>query len=73
MATWLAVGAAVVALLPYMHATAGMTPSQLLAFCSLAGTLMVARSPASAIAVLQETGGKGSFCSLVLAVVIVKV
>lgn len=46
--------------------------SQLVIFCSLFGTLMIARSPASAIAVVQETGGRGSFCSLVLAVVVVK-
>ena len=39
---------------------------------SLAATLMVARSPASAIAVLKETGGAGPFCSLSLAVVVAK-
>lgn len=56
----------------FLSSLAHLSTAQLLAFCSLCATLMVARSPASAIAVLQETGGKGAFCSLVLAVVIVK-
>lgn len=42
------------------------------AVCTLAATLAVARSPASAIAVLKETEGKGPYCSLVMAVVVVK-
>jgi hypothetical protein len=71
-ATWLAVFVAVISLAPYIPATIGMTSNQVAVYCSLCATLMIARSPASAIAVLQETGGKGSFCSLVLAVVIVK-
>ena len=71
-ATWLAVFSAMILLAPFIDATQGMTVHQVAAFCSLCATLMIARSPASAIAVLQETGGKGAFCSLTLAVVIVK-
>lgn len=59
-------------LAPYASFTSNMTPQQLYVVCSLCATLMIARSPASAIAVLQESGGKGPFCSLVLTVVIVK-
>ena len=42
------------------------------AVASLAATLGVARSPASAIAVLREMEGKGPFCSLVMSVTVVK-
>ena len=38
----------------------------------MAATLGVARSPASAIAVLREMEGKGPFCSLVMSVTVVK-
>ena len=72
MSTWLTVFAVVFSISGFIPATHDMTLHQRGAFCSLCATLMVARSPASAIAVLQETGGKGTFCSLVLAVVIVK-
>jgi hypothetical protein len=72
LTTWLAVCAITACLLPYIRVTSGMMASQLAIFCSLLGTLMIARSPASAIAVLQETGGRGAFCSLVLTVVVVK-
>lgn len=39
---------------------------------SLLGTLAIARSPASAIAVLKEMDGKGPFCQHVMAVTVVK-
>lgn len=39
---------------------------------SLVATIAVARSPASAIAVLNEVSGKGPFCSLIMSVVVVK-
>ena len=70
--TWAAIFSVMLALVQFMPVTEGMTLHQVLAFCSLCATLMIARSPASAIAVLQESGGKGAFCSLVLAVIIVK-
>eukprot|EP01025_Chloroclados_australasicus_P062117 TRINITY_DN8157_c0_g2_i1.p1 TRINITY_DN8157_c0_g2~~TRINITY_DN8157_c0_g2_i1.p1 ORF type:complete len:450 (-),score=28.01 TRINITY_DN8157_c0_g2_i1:352-1677(-) len=44
----------------------------LVAVITLAATLMGARSPAAAIAVLKELQGKGPFCGLVMAVVVVK-
>ncbi|KAG2502194.1 hypothetical protein HYH03_000681 [Edaphochlamys debaryana] len=44
----------------------------MVAVASLGATLMMARSPASAIAVLKEMEGKGPFSSLVMAVVVVK-
>ncbi|KXZ41589.1 hypothetical protein GPECTOR_377g173 [Gonium pectorale] len=44
----------------------------MVAVASLGATLMMARSPASAIAVLKEMDGKGPFSSLVMAVVVVK-
>ncbi|KAK9842202.1 hypothetical protein WJX81_000261 [Elliptochloris bilobata] len=39
---------------------------------SMAATLAIARSPASMIAVLKETEGRGPYCSLVMAVVVTK-
>ncbi|PSC70125.1 monovalent Cation:Proton antiporter-1 family [Micractinium conductrix] len=50
----------------------GLSPADAAAVCTLAATLAIARSPASAIAVLKETDGKGPYCSLVMAVVVVK-
>ena len=50
----------------------GMDTGHLLAISSLGATLMMTRSPASAIAVLKEVDGKGPFCSLVMAVVVCK-
>ncbi|MEW5313225.1 MAG: hypothetical protein WDW38_004811 [Sanguina aurantia] len=52
--------------------TASMDARHLVAAASLGSTLMMARSPASAIAVLKEMEGKGPFSSLVMAVVVVK-
>lgn len=45
---------------------------ELLAVCNLLGVLAVARSPASAIAVMKEVQGSGPYCSLVMAVVVLK-
>ena len=59
-------------LIPHIHMLNGMTAQHSQMVCSLCATLMIARSPASAIAVLQETGGRGPFSSLTLTVVIVK-
>lgn len=70
--TWLVIFITMLALSPYIPFTSFMNLQQLYVVCSLCATLMIARSPASAIAVLQESGGKGPFCSLVLTVVIVK-
>ncbi|PNW82300.1 hypothetical protein CHLRE_06g278189v5 [Chlamydomonas reinhardtii] len=51
---------------------AQMDAAHVAAVASLGATLMMARSPASAIAVLKEMEGKGPFSSLVMAVVVVK-
>ena len=48
------------------------SPRHVVAIGSLAATLSVARSPASAIAVLREMEGRGPFCSLVMSVTVVK-
>lgn len=70
--TWAFAFGALLLLAPLAPFMAPFTPPQLGAFCSLFATLMAARSPASAIAVVRETAGKGPFCSLVMAVVVVK-
>eukprot|EP00775_Hariotina_reticulata_P010510 gene10510-10669_t len=49
-----------------------MSPGLLAAVASLGGTLMMARSPASAIAVLKEMEAKGPFVALVMGVVVLK-
>ncbi|KAK9830422.1 hypothetical protein WJX72_011685 [[Myrmecia] bisecta] len=70
--TWVYVFAAMMILAPFIPITLHLRQRQVEAIASLAATLMIARSPASAIAVLKETDGKGPFCSLVMAVVVVK-
>ena len=50
----------------------GLSVAHVVAVGSLAATLSVARSPASAIAVLREMEGRGPFCSLVMSVTVVK-
>lgn len=72
VASWLGVYAAMLPLTPYIPMLTDMAPHHRQMVCSLCATLMVARSPASAIAVLQESGGRGTFSTLSLTVVIVK-
>lgn len=48
----------------------GMDSTQQLAVAMLGGTLMTARSPSSALAIVDETGAKGKFTTLVLLVTI---
>eukprot|EP00227_Mantoniella_beaufortii_P005993 CAMPEP_0197607094 /NCGR_PEP_ID=MMETSP1326-20131121/46440_1 /TAXON_ID=1155430 /ORGANISM="Genus nov. species nov., Strain RCC2288" /LENGTH=187 /DNA_ID=CAMNT_0043175119 /DNA_START=136 /DNA_END=696 /DNA_ORIENTATION=- len=50
----------------------GLSQAHVYGIASLAATLGVARSPASAIAVLREMDGRGPFCSLVMSVTVVK-
>ncbi|KAK9840435.1 hypothetical protein WJX74_009901 [Apatococcus lobatus] len=69
--TWAAIFFAMMLLLPWIGLPA-FKYQQLQGIASLAGTLMMARSPASAIAVLKETEGRGAYCSLVMAVIVVK-
>jgi hypothetical protein len=49
-----------------------MSTQQRLCVATMAGTVMVTRSPATAIAVLKEVDGRGPFCSVTLNVVILK-
>jgi Kef-type K+ transport system membrane component KefB len=70
--SWASVFAYVVLYGEQMTLFANLQPVQRSMAASLAATLAGARSPASAIAVLRETQGKGPFCSLALAVVVVK-
>lgn len=51
---------------------AALPQNQILSVCNLLGVLSLARSPASAISVIHETKGSGPYCSLVMAIVIVK-
>ena len=51
---------------------ASLPQNQLVVVCNLLGILAIARSPASAISVLHELKGSGPYCSLVMAIVIVK-
>jgi len=48
----------------------GMDSTQQLAVAMLGGTLMTARSPSSALAIIDETGAKGKFTTLVLLITI---
>ncbi|DBA69525.1 TPA: hypothetical protein ACH3X2_012726 [Trebouxia sp. C0005] len=70
--SWLCVFVAMMMLVPFIPFTQHRTHQQQQAVASLAGTLAIARSPASAIAVLRETDARGPFCSTVMAVVVVK-
>jgi hypothetical protein len=46
--------------------------NQVVSVCNLLAVLALARSPASAISVIHELKGSGPYCSLVMAIVIVK-
>jgi len=70
--TWICVFSVMMLLVPYIPFKAAINRRHVASVASLAGMLMVARSPASAIAVVKETGGKGPYCSLILAVVVMK-
>lgn len=70
--SWAAVFVAGRVLLPLLPFAQNLTLRETLAITSLLATLAVARSPASAIAVLQELDGRGPYCSLVMAVIVTK-
>ncbi|KAK9793176.1 hypothetical protein WJX73_005312 [Symbiochloris irregularis] len=63
---------AIVALAPHLPLLSKMSVPHMHVLAALSGTLMIARSPATAVAVLRETDGKGPYCSLVMAVVVMK-
>ncbi|KAL4419768.1 hypothetical protein ABPG75_006866 [Micractinium tetrahymenae] len=70
--SWLLVYACMLLLSSHIPFVRELVPHDAAALCTLVATLAVARSPASAIAVVKETDGKGPYCSLVMAVVVVK-
>ena len=70
--TWVFIFAAFVVVGKQVEFLSHLSSSHVYAVASLAATLGVARSPASAIAVLREMEGRGPFCSLVMSVTVVK-
>lgn len=70
--TWAFIFAAFVLVGNQVEFLSHLSSSHVYAVGSLAATLGVARSPASAIAVLREVDGRGAFCSLVMSVTVVK-
>jgi len=70
--TWFFVFAAFVVVGNQVGFLSKLSANHVYAVASLAATLGVARSPASAIAVLREMEGRGPFCSLVMSVTVVK-
>jgi len=56
---------------PYFNFTTGFEPVSLFIFAMLIGVICIARSPSSAIAVINECKAKGPFTGMVLAVTIV--
>lgn len=70
--SWLFVFAGFMAASPFFTFTQSLSHARLVAMASLTATIMVARSPASCIAVLREVDAHGPFSSLVLAVVVAK-
>lgn len=71
-ATWVIVFASTLVLLPKSTLGDTVSAEKLPVLSSLVATIMVARSPASAVAVLKELEASGPFSTLSLAVIIVK-
>jgi Trk K+ transport system NAD-binding subunit/Kef-type K+ transport system membrane component KefB len=65
-------GVAILLLAPEIPFLATMHPSTRIAVAMLAGTIFVARSPASAIAIINEMRAKGPFVQTALGVTVVK-
>ncbi len=63
---------AVLVLAPYIPFLQGMTRSQVLAVGILTATIMVARSPSSAYAIIKELRARGPFTQKVLGVTVLK-
>ena len=70
--TWVFVFLAFLAVGRQLAFLADLSSAHVVAVASLVATLGVARSPASAIAVMREMGAAGPFCSQVMAVTVVK-
>ncbi|MCB0397462.1 MAG: cation:proton antiporter [Flavobacteriales bacterium] len=68
-----AIGAvAVILLAPHIAFMQGMTPKSVTAVALLFATIFVARSPASAIAIINELRAKGPFTKTVMGVTVIK-
>ncbi len=72
VATWVFVFASTLVLLPKSSLGDSVTAEKMPVLASIVATIMMARSPASAIAVLKELDASGPFSTLSLAVIIVK-
>ena len=72
VATWVIVFASAMVLLPKTTLMGTVSEDKLPVLASIAATIMLARSPASAVAVLKELEAKGPFATVSLAVIIVK-
>lgn len=70
--TFVLVGSAMYLLLDYIPFAAGMNLTARIAISLLAGTIAVARSPASAIAIINELRARGPFTQTALGVTVVK-
>ncbi|KAK3232970.1 hypothetical protein CYMTET_56703 [Cymbomonas tetramitiformis] len=70
--SWCFVGSIVMILAEYIPFMKALSWQRQFAVASMAGTVSVARSPATAIAVLREVEGRGAFCSLTLSVIVMK-
>ncbi|KDD73774.1 hypothetical protein H632_c1848p0, partial [Helicosporidium sp. ATCC 50920] len=70
--SWVGVAAFTIFLTPWLPFARGLSSGDALALATFMGTIAVARSPVSALAVVRDAGGHGPFCTLVLAVAVVK-
>jgi Kef-type K+ transport system membrane component KefB len=70
--TWVFVFVGFLAASPWLPLARGAGRGRLGAMASLSATLMLARSPATCLAVLTEVGAEGPFSRLVLAVTVLK-
>jgi Kef-type K+ transport system membrane component KefB len=67
-----AIGTATIfAMHPYIHFMKHMDSNQITAVALMAGALVCARSPASAVAIVKEVGAEGPFTSTVLGVTVI--
>ncbi|QDZ19258.1 putative sodium hydrogen exchanger [Chloropicon primus] len=72
VATWVIVFSSTMVLLPKTTLASIVSSDKIPILSSIVATIMLARSPASAVAVLKELEAKGPFATVSLAVIIVK-
>lgn len=70
--TFVVAVASIVLLSPYIPFLANLSQSNILALSILAGTIFVARSPSSAIAIINEMRAKGPFTKTAISVTVIK-